>query len=55
MISVRDNRNKGGKLVYSVLVVGLGVTLPVADPAITVELGDALVARVSGLRPGLGG
>lgn len=47
VVSVRDNRSKGGKMMYNVLLVGLGVTLPVVDPGITVDLGDSLVAKVS--------
>lgn len=46
VVSVRDNRNKGGKLTFNVLLIGLGLTLPVSDPGINVDLGDSVVAKV---------
>lgn len=47
VLSYRDNRDKGGQVIYNLLIVGLGVTLPVSEMGLTMDLGDTVVARVS--------
>lgn len=46
VVSYRDSRDKGGKVVYQLLILGLGVTLPYMEAGITMELGERVVVRV---------
>lgn len=52
VLSYRDQRAKGGKVVYSVLLTGVGVTLPVTEFGITMGLGDSIVVKVKEPRIG---
>lgn len=46
VVSYRDTREKGGKVVYNLLLLGLGVTLPYLEAGLTMKLGDLVVVRV---------
>ena len=46
MLSYRDTRDKGGKVVYQLLLLGLGVNVPYVEAGITMELGETVVVRV---------
>lgn len=47
MVSYRDTRDKGGKVVYNLLLLGLGITLPYMEAGLSMELGELVVVRVS--------
>lgn len=46
VVSYRDTRDKGGKVVYQLLILGLGVTLPYMEAGITMELGERVIVKV---------
>lgn len=48
-MSYRDTREKGGKVVYNLLLLGLGVTLPYMEAGLSMELGELVVVRVRGM------
>lgn len=47
VVSYRDTRDKGGKVFYNLLLLGLGVTLPYVEAGLSMELGELVVVRVS--------
>lgn len=46
VVSYRDTREKGGKVIYNLLLLGLGVTLPAFEMGLSMELGDTVVVKV---------
>lgn len=46
VVSYRDTRDKGGKVFYNLLLLGLGVTLPYVEAGLSMELGELVVVRV---------
>lgn len=47
VVSYRDSREKGGKVIYNLLLLGLGVTLPAFEVGLSMELGETVVVKVS--------
>lgn len=50
VVSYRDTREKGGKVAYNLLLLGLGVTLPYMEAGLSMKLGELVIVRVSWLR-----
>eukprot|EP00903_Cladosiphon_okamuranus_P006750 g6585.t1 len=46
VVSYRDTRDKGGKVLYNLLLLGLGVTLPYVEAGLSLELGELVFVRV---------
>lgn len=46
MVSCRDGRDRGGKVVYNLLLAGLGVTLPYMESGLCMVLGETVVVKV---------
>eukprot|EP00752_Nemacystus_decipiens_P004584 g4184.t1 len=46
VVSYRDTRDKGGKVLYNLLLLGLGVTLPYIEAGLSLELGELVFVRV---------
>lgn len=46
VVSYRDTREKGGKVIYNLLLLGIGVTLPAFEVGLSMELGDTVVVKV---------
>ncbi|CAM9122345.1 unnamed protein product [Ectocarpus sp. 8 AP-2014] len=46
VVSYRDGRDKGGKVMYNLLLLGLGITLPYMEAGLSMELGESVVIRV---------
>jgi len=54
VVSYRDAREKGGKVAYNLLLLGLGVTLPYMEAGLSMKLGELVIVRVSSLAPDIG-
>lgn len=48
MVSYRDTRDRGGKVIYNLLLLGLGVTLPYMETGLSMTLGEVVVVKVKG-------
>ena len=46
VVSYRDTRDRGGKVIYSLLLLGLGITLQYMEAGLSLELGEVVVVKV---------
>ena len=46
VVSYRDTRDRGGKVIYNLLLLGLGITLQYMEAGLSLELGEVVVVKV---------
>lgn len=49
VVSYRDTRDRGGKVIYNLLLLGLGITLQYMEAGLSLDLGEVVVVKVRGL------